>query len=73
MTTTYPSDATAPVTAFSVVAQTIYNNTGSTTDFDLPSSVDNKGEVVAYLDGILQETSSYELAVNNTVISFLIK
>jgi hypothetical protein len=72
MTTTYPSDATAPVTAFSVVAQTIYNNTGFTTDFDLPSSVDNKGEVVAYLDGILQETSSYELAVNNTVISFLI-
>ena len=41
---TYPDDAQAPITAFSVVADAQFNNTGaSRTEFNLPSTVDHKG------------------------------
>ena len=39
---TYPDDATAPVTAFSVVAEVKFDNTGaSRTDFNLLSTVES--------------------------------
>ena len=39
-TATYPDDAQAPITAFSVVATTTFNNTGTTrVVFNLPSAV----------------------------------
>jgi hypothetical protein len=42
----YPDDATAPITAFSVVGESTFNNTGaSRTEFNLPSAVDHKGEI----------------------------
>ena len=47
---TYPDDATAPVTAFSVVAESQFDNTGaSRTDFNLPSTVEHKGEITPLL------------------------
>ena len=60
---TYPDDAQAPITAFSVVAETQFNSTGaSRTDFNLPSAVDHKGEITAFIDGILQQTTAYDLS-----------
>ena len=47
-TATYPDDAQAPITAFSVVASVTYNNTSTTREFTLPSTVTNKGEVTAF-------------------------
>ena len=70
---TYPDDAIAPITAFSVVTETQFNNTGaSRTDFNLPTSVDNKGEIVAFIDGVLQQTTAYELSNGGVTTSFLI-
>ena len=55
---TYPDDAQAPITAFSVVADVKFTNTGTTrTEFNLPSTVDHKGEIAAFLDGCLLYTS----------------
>ena len=68
----YPDDATAPVTAFPVVADITYNSTGATTDFNLPTSVDNRGEVVAYVDGVTQSTYSYDISNSGATVSFLI-
>ena len=70
---TYPDDAIAPITAFSVVTETQFNNTGaSRTDFNLPTSVDNKGEIAAFIDGVLQQTSAYDLSNGGVTTSFLI-
>ena len=55
----YPDDAIAPITAFSVIATSTFNNTGlSRTIFNLPSAVTSKGEVTAFDDGILQSTTT---------------
>ena len=70
---TYPDDAQAPITAFSVVADTKFTNTGTTrTEFNLPSTVDHKGEITAFLDGVLQQTSAYDLANSGQTASFLV-
>jgi len=69
---TYPSDATAPVTAFPVVAEITYSSTGaSRTYFNLPTTVAHKGEVTAFLDGALQQTSTYDLANAGQSINFV--
>ena len=69
---TYPDDATAPVTAFGVVADVIYTNTGATrTDFNLASKATHRGEIVAFIDGVLQQTSGYDLANAGQTASFL--
>jgi len=48
-TATYPDDAIAPITAFSVVADTTFTNTGALrVAFNLPSSVESKGEVTVF-------------------------
>jgi len=67
----YPDDAIAPITAFSVVATTTFNNTGATRiAFNLPSTVTSKGEVTAFDDGILQSTSTYSLSNAGQTITF---
>ena len=71
-TATYPDDAIAPITAFSVIGTTTYNNTSTTREFALPSTVTNKGEVTAFQEGVLQSTSSYSLAAAGDSITFLI-
>jgi len=70
---TYPDDATAPITAFSVVADSTFTNTGTTrTEFNLPSTVDHKGEITAFIDGVLQQTSAYDLSNSGQTASFLV-
>jgi hypothetical protein len=69
---TYPDDATAPVTAFGVVSDVIYSSTGATrTDFNLGATATHRGEVVAFIDGILQQTSGYDLSNSGQTVSFL--
>ena len=69
---TYPDDATAPVTAFGVVSDVTYSSTGAVrTDFNLAASATHRGEVVAFIDGILQQTSAYDLANSGQTVSFL--
>lgn len=69
---TYPDDATAPTTtAFSTTTSQQFDNTGaSRTDFNLTSAVNNKAEVVAFVDGIEQATSSYDLTNSFSTVSF---
>ena len=70
---TYPDDAQAPITAFSVVGETQFNSTGATrTEFNLPSTVEHKGEVTAFIDGILQQTTAYDLSNSGQTASFLV-
>ena len=71
-TATYPDDAQAPITAFSVVASVTYNNTSTTREFTLPSTVTNKGEVTAFQEGVLQSTTSYSLTDGGNSISFAV-
>ena len=69
----YPDDAIAPISAFSVVATTTFNNTGTTrTAFNLPSTVTSKGEITAFDDGILQSTSTYSLSNAGQTITFAV-
>ena len=69
---TYPDDATLSVSAFSVIGESTFNNTGiTTTDFTLPSTVTHRGEVAAFVDGVLQATSSYDLSDSGATVSFL--
>ena len=70
---TYPDDATAPVSAFGVVSDVEFSSTGpSRTDFNLGATVDHRGEVAAFVDGILQQTSSYDLSNSGQTVSFLV-
>ena len=72
-TATYPDDAIAPITAFSVVATSTFNNTGLTrVAFNLPSTVTRTGEVTAFDDGILQSTSTYSLSNAGQTITFAV-
>jgi len=67
---TYPSDATADITAFSVIGTTTYNNTGTTTEFALPSTITTKAEAVVTQDGVTQDTTAYNLSGDGTKITF---
>jgi hypothetical protein len=69
---TYPNDATLSVTAFSVIGESTFTDTGpNTTNFALPSTVSHRGEIAAFIDGVLQATTSYELADSGATASFL--
>ena len=72
MAVIYPDQATATVTAFSTLTEVVYSSTGAVVDFNLPTSVDNRGEVVAIVDGVVQSTSSYDISNNGITVSFLI-
>lgn len=71
MVATYPDQATAPVTAFTTITEVVYSNTSTTTDFNLASAVANRGEVVAYIDGVLQATDSYDISNSGITVSFV--
>ena len=49
---TYPSDATAPITAFPITSTVKYTSTATETDFNLPTTVAHAGEVAAFIDGM---------------------
>ena len=69
---TYPDDATAPVTAFGVVSDVTYNSTGAVrTDFNLAAAATHRGEVAAFVDGILQQTAGYDVSNAGQTVSFL--
>ena len=67
---TYPDDATADATEFSVLSTITYNSTGSTTDFNLAGEVSSKAEVLAIVDGVVQDTVSYSLTNASSTVSF---
>ena len=68
---TYPDDATAPITAFPVVAEVKFTNTGSAnTFFNLPGTVSHGGEVAAFIDGVLQQTTTYDVSNGGASVTF---
>jgi hypothetical protein len=70
---TYPDDIIFNTASYTVVGSTTtYNNTGSTTEFNTTSTASHKGEVLATVDGVAQETSLYSLANAGNSISFAI-
>src|SRR5210317_195773 len=69
---TYPTDATAPITAFPVTSTVTYSSTGPiSTDFNLATSVAHAGEVAAFIDGVLQQTTAYTISNAGATASFL--
>jgi hypothetical protein len=69
----YPDDATiSPIIAFNTIAIDTYNNTASTTIFNLTLPISFVGEVVATIDGVVQETTSYYISNSGNSVSFLI-
>ena len=68
---TYPSDATANTTEFSVLSTATFNSTGSTTDFNLASDVTKESEVIAAVDGAVQDTTSYAVTNSGATVSFV--
>lgn len=67
---TYPTDATTTITAFPVTSTITYSSTGSATDFNLSATVEHRGEVAAFLDGILQATDIYSISNSGATVSF---
>ena len=67
---TYPSDATAPITAFPITSTVKYTSTATETDFNLPTTVAHAGEVAAFIDGILQQTSTYSISNSGATVTF---
>ena len=68
---TYPSDATANTTEFSVLSTATFNSTGSTTDFNLASDVTKESEVIAAVDGAVQDTTTYAVTNSGATVSFV--
>ena len=67
---TYPNEAVANTTEFAVLATATFSSTGSTTDFNLPSAVTKESEVVASVDGSVQDTTTYSLTNSGATVSF---
>lgn len=70
MTAIYPNDAIFNPNSFPVLGTVTYTSTGFTTDFNLSVGVDNPGAVVAFADGVLQDTTTYFLVNNGATASF---
>jgi len=69
---TYPTDATAPITAFPVTSTVTYSSTGAvSTEFNLATAVAHVGEVAAFIDGVLQQTTAYTISNAGATASFL--
>jgi hypothetical protein len=67
---TYPNDATTTITAFPVTSTITYTSTGSSTDFNLSATVNHRGEVAAFLNGVLQATDTYSISNSGATVSF---
>jgi hypothetical protein len=69
---TYPDDATAPITAFPITSTITYSSTDAlTTDFNLATTVTHAGEVAAFIDGVLQQTTTYAISNAGATVSFI--
>ena len=69
---TYPTDATAPITAFPVTSTVTFSSTGAVaTDFNLATDVAHAGEVAAFIDGVLQQTTAYSISNSGATASFI--
>ena len=68
---TYPTGATISTTAFSTVGTTTYSSTGSETVFAVPAVIEHVGEVVASVDGVIQDTSTYSISNAGADVSFI--
>ena len=68
---TYPSDATITTTSFTTVGTTNYSDTGTVREFNLSTTVEHVGEVVATVDGIIQDTSTYVTSNSGNSITFV--
>lgn len=67
---TYPTDATITTTDFTTLGTTNYSDTAAETEFPLSIAVDHVGEVVATVDGIIQDTSTYSTSNNGNSVTF---
>jgi hypothetical protein len=67
MTAIYPNDAVFNVNNFSTTGSVQYNGTGTTTEFILPTSVTNVGQVLPFADGVLQDATTYGLSSFNGI------
>jgi hypothetical protein len=68
---TYPSDATANTGEFAVLSTVSFNSTGATTDFNLGADVTRESEVIASVDGAVQDTTSYAITNSGATVSFV--
>ena len=71
MTATYPTDVIFDVNTFAVIGSVLYSNTGTGTQFNLAGRVNHRGEVLAFADGILQDTIGYLLINAGATVDFL--
>jgi len=68
---TYPNDATAPISAFPITSTITYSSTGAIqTDFNLATAVAHAGEVAAFIDGVLQQTTAYSISNAGATATF---
>ncbi len=67
MTAVYPRDAVFNVNNFSTIASVQYNGTGSTTEFILPVPAMSVGQVLAFADGVVQDSTIYDLTEHNGI------
>lgn len=62
MVAIYPDDAVFNVNVFAVTGSVQYNSTGTRTEFALPTTVTTVAQVLPYVDGIMQDTTTYSLS-----------
>ena len=67
---TYPDDATATLTACPVSSTIKYTSTGAETVFNLAATVKFSGEVAAFIDGVIQSTTSYSISNGGATATF---
>ena len=68
---TYPDNATAPITVFPVTTTVAYTNTGAETVFNLSGTAEHSGEVLAFVDGVTQETTGYSVSNGGATVTFV--
>lgn len=62
MTATYPTDATYDLNSFPILSSIEYTNTGvSQTQFELSGAINFPGELLAVVDGVVQDQYSYDI------------
>ena len=72
MVATYPDDAVFNPNTFSAIGSVAtYNNTATTTAFNLNTTAGHRGEVLAIIDGVVQDISAYSLSNVNFTVDFI--
>jgi hypothetical protein len=70
MVATYPTDVIFDVNTFPVIGTVTYTSTGVQTTFNLSGAVQERSDVLAFIDGALQDTVSYSLVNSGATVSF---